>query len=557
MSQIEKIKDNNSIMSRSSGDTTSTAYGITTVEPKKLEEGRKTTTTQLSPAAKEENQPAYSVFSKNEKLLIVIICCLTGIVSPLSANIYFPALNVIQSDLHTSTGLINLTVTVYMVFQGLSPSFWGSLADLWGRRPVYLATLFVYMSSCIGLALSPTYWVLLVLRMLQAVGSSSVIAIGAGVVGDIATPAERGSYFGLFSMGQMLGTVSGPLLGGIISQYLSWRWIFWILLIVGGVFFAVIGVLFPETLRSLVGDGSGYANPTPWQWYKKHYCSSKVIVQEEKEEAYQDEDDSSTIAEHKTKSKFLQVPNITQPFLFLLEKDVTLALVYNGIHYATYYCYLTSTSSQFSLIYKLSEIQIGLCFLCQGMGCTLGSLVQGKLLDRDFRIVAAASSSKQGCDNVTLQDGRVSVDFPIFKARFRSLYLNAGLFQVITLLYGWMLFIRAPLAVVLFLQFIVGFANTSLFNIFQTLMVDLFAERSATITATNNLVRCLLGAVATVVIEPGIQGVGVGCMFTLLGCICVLSNVLVPVLLKMGSTWRSQRLDKLAHHVQQQDELEK
>lgn len=105
--------------------------------------------------------------------------------------------------------MVNLTVTVYMIFQGLSPSFWGSLADLWGRRPVYLATLVVYMGSCIGLALAPKYYVLLILRMLQAFGSSSVIAIGAGVVGDIATPSERGSYFGLFSMGQMLGPVIG------------------------------------------------------------------------------------------------------------------------------------------------------------------------------------------------------------------------------------------------------------------------------------------------------------------------------------------------------------
>jgi MFS family permease len=65
-----------------------------------------------------------------------------------------------------------------MIFQGLSPSFWGSLADIWGRRPVYLGTLIVYMGACVGLAMTPAYWVLLVLRMLQAFGSSSVIAIG-------------------------------------------------------------------------------------------------------------------------------------------------------------------------------------------------------------------------------------------------------------------------------------------------------------------------------------------------------------------------------------------
>jgi MFS family permease len=58
----------------------------------------------------------------------------------------------------TLTELVNLTVTVYMIFQGPSPSFWGSQANIRGRRSVYLATLIVYMGSCIGLALAPIYW---------------------------------------------------------------------------------------------------------------------------------------------------------------------------------------------------------------------------------------------------------------------------------------------------------------------------------------------------------------------------------------------------------------
>ena len=77
-----------------------------------------------------------------------------------------------------------------MILQGISPAFWGSLADVYGRRPIYLSTIIVYIGSCIGLALAPSYPALLVLRMLQAFGSSSVVAVGAGVVGDIATPAE-------------------------------------------------------------------------------------------------------------------------------------------------------------------------------------------------------------------------------------------------------------------------------------------------------------------------------------------------------------------------------
>jgi MFS family permease len=99
-----------------------------------------------------------------------------------------------------------LGVTVYMIFQvlsnarlygllsknwnvktcfylkAISPSFWGALSDVWGRRPVYLSTMLVYVGACIGLAMNDKYWVLLVLRMIQAFGSSSVVAIGAGTI---------------------------------------------------------------------------------------------------------------------------------------------------------------------------------------------------------------------------------------------------------------------------------------------------------------------------------------------------------------------------------------
>lgn len=96
--------------------------------------------------------------------------------------------------------------------------FWGTLADRMGRRPTSLGCLFVLSLACIGLAFVPTsyFWLLMVLRCLQAVGSASTLTIGmragfffrlisfatgAGIIADIATPAERGGFFGVFTMG--------------------------------------------------------------------------------------------------------------------------------------------------------------------------------------------------------------------------------------------------------------------------------------------------------------------------------------------------------------------
>lgn len=67
--------------------------------------------------------PAYTVFSKNKKRFIIFMAMAAGFFSPFSANIYFPALNVIAADLHVTNALVNLTLTTYMIFQGLAPTY--------------------------------------------------------------------------------------------------------------------------------------------------------------------------------------------------------------------------------------------------------------------------------------------------------------------------------------------------------------------------------------------------------------------------------------------------
>jgi MFS family permease len=86
-----------------------------------------------------------------------------------------------------------------MIFQGLAPSFWGPLADKYGRRPIFISTFCVYIGANVGLALSKNYATLMVFRGIQAIGSSATIAIGAGTIGDIAYAGERGGLLGIFS----------------------------------------------------------------------------------------------------------------------------------------------------------------------------------------------------------------------------------------------------------------------------------------------------------------------------------------------------------------------
>lgn len=110
-----------------------------------------------------------------------MLTAFSGLFSPLTANIYFPAIPAISKAFHKSTELINLTVTMYMILQGVAPMVWGTISDRRGRRPITAICLLILSLSCIGLALTPTsdYWLLMVLRCLQAAGSASTIAIGS------------------------------------------------------------------------------------------------------------------------------------------------------------------------------------------------------------------------------------------------------------------------------------------------------------------------------------------------------------------------------------------
>ena len=141
--------------------------------------------------------PVYSVFNERQRQFIVVMVACGGFFSPLSANIYFPALTALAADLRVSNELINLSLTSYMIFQGLAPTIFGDLADMTGRRPTYILGFMIYIGANVGLALQNDYVALLVLRCLQSSGSSGTVALGNGVVADIASSGERGKFMGM------------------------------------------------------------------------------------------------------------------------------------------------------------------------------------------------------------------------------------------------------------------------------------------------------------------------------------------------------------------------
>lgn len=190
--------------------------------------------------------PLHSVFSTKTKVFIICMTVFSTIFSPFSSFIYLPALTPIADAYHRSLGDINLTVTVYQIMQAIAPLFFGDLSDQLGRRPVYMLTFAIYLGANIGLALQNNYAALMVLRAMQSTGSSATVAIGSAVVADLTTPAERGGYITAVQSSVMFAPALAPVLGGILTQYLGWRSVFWFLTIAAALFVVIYVPLVPE-----------------------------------------------------------------------------------------------------------------------------------------------------------------------------------------------------------------------------------------------------------------------------------------------------------------------
>ncbi|KAH9950873.1 major facilitator superfamily domain-containing protein [Amylocystis lapponica] len=453
----------------------------------------------------------YSIYTPSEKWFIVGVSAFAALFSPFTANIYFPAIPTLAAEFHTSIELINLTVTVYMIVQGISPMFWGTLADRWGRRPMTLACMVVLTLSCVGLALVPTkaYYGLMLLRCLQAAGSASTVALGAGIIADIASPQERGTFFGIWNIGPMVGPCIGPVIGGALADGLGWRSIFWFLCIASAVCFVIILLLLPETLRALVGDGS--IPPPPLYKPLIPIIGRNRVVE----------------PDHSTRPPPRGFANPLKLFLY---PDVTLLLVFNAILYSVFYGVTTSISTLFQQTYPfLNETDIGLCFLAIGGGMLFGGVITGQVLDREYK------------RRITPEDVTKDEYFPIEQARLRLLPVYFAVFVAVCIGYGWALEKKVSIAGPLILQIILGYMSVSCMNITQTLIVDLVPTQSSAVTACNNLVRCSFGAGLVSVIDLILNAIGPGWTYVLLAGICVFFSPLMVITRYMGPKWRARR----------------
>ncbi|KAL1682304.1 major facilitator superfamily domain-containing protein [Schizophyllum commune] len=333
-----------------------------------------TEASQIRPPEEEPPLP----YTRRETWFIVLIIAVAGL---FRSNIYFPAIPTLTGVFHKSTSDLNLTVTVYLILQGICkciptpPMIWGPVSDFYGRRPTYLICFIILVMSCLGLALVPTnaFWLLLLLRCLQSAGCSSTTALGSGVIGDISHRKDRGGYYSAFNLGPQVAPVIGPILGGALAGGLGWRSIFWFLFILSSSSWLFLLCFLPETRRTDVASRNAFT---------KLIYTPTIPVVKRSQASIDSAQPTTTTTTTSTPTVTPKRARIRNPLPLFLNPAVSLALAFTAVIYSVWYCVTATISSAFAAKYPfLTEADVGLCYLPIGVGMFLSSAVHGRILD--------------------------------------------------------------------------------------------------------------------------------------------------------------------------------
>ena len=182
----------------------------------------------------------------------VAILVATVLLGTLSMHIVVPVLPDVARDFHVSAGEIQLTITLYLLGVAVGQLIYGPLSDRFGRRPVLLCGLVVYIASMTAAVFAPGLGVLLGARAFQALGGSCALVLGRAIVRDGAEGANVVKNMAKISMALSLTPAVAPIVGASVSGWFGWRMIFVMLAVACSFLLVVLVLALPESNRNKI-----------------------------------------------------------------------------------------------------------------------------------------------------------------------------------------------------------------------------------------------------------------------------------------------------------------
>lgn len=271
--------------------------------------------------------------SKSAKKLFLPVLALCSFLVGFDSIVTIPLIPTIVQDTKTHVSLGGLLVTAYAVAYAFSAPIFGLISDRWGRKRIlFMGTiLFAIATALTGIA--KTFTVLIIFRILSGIGAGMIEPIVYAVVGDNYPYEKRGRAIGIVTSALISASIIGVPLGGYISEWLNWRWTFWLIAFLSILALVAIWISIPKDSMKQ---------------------RSKVPI----------------------KKSFKLISSIYS------SSSVLIALLATLLYYGGLQGMFANLGLFYNLHYDLTSGQIGLILMVAGCGSVIGSILGGKLADR-------------------------------------------------------------------------------------------------------------------------------------------------------------------------------
>lgn len=289
-----------------------------------------------------------------KKFWVTFLVCLLTTSVYIGSAIYTPGVEDVMRVFGVSQVAATLGLSLFVAGYGLGPMLWSPMSEIpqFGRNPIYIGTLFIFVMLQIPVALASNFGMLLAFRFLTGFFGSPVLATGGATVADMYAPSKRAYAISIWGIAAVCGPVLGPLVGGFAAQAEGWTWTIWELMWLSGFAFVVLFFCLPETsannilfrrtsrLRKLTGD-------------QRLKCEPELV------------------SESMTSRELVMMCLVRPLTLNFLEPMVFLLNLYIALVYGLLYVWFESFPIVFVGIYGFNLGQLGLAF----MGILVGAIL--------------------------------------------------------------------------------------------------------------------------------------------------------------------------------------
>ncbi|RIA95125.1 major facilitator superfamily domain-containing protein [Glomus cerebriforme] len=430
-------------------------------------------------------------WSLEKKYFILTLISIGSMLMPIACTITYSATNEIRAEFDVNDMINGLPIACFLVSFG--SLLWASYSDKHQtRKQVYVTGIALLIIASIVCAVSKNIWVYIIMRALQACGVAVVICIGGGIICDIFSNNERGQAYGIFSFGRETGGLIGPVIGGLFTSSLGWRFNFWFLTIFSGVFMLLVIFFLPESF------------PQPQSKFLPTFSSTNA---------------PSIVSTIKTK-RF----NPMAPLALLIYPNVALISFNKIIMTITLYIQNLLIGDLLSTVYGLTTSSVGLIYLVPGLGCMVGSFIGGKCQDW----VVERYKRK---NNLSYE-----LNFP--EIRIKSCWASIILVPLSYLLNGFALDKNFAIYWILISLFIGSFAIEIIFTLTSTYLVDAYPEKSASAIAVSDCLCYIITGTIIVFVSSVKDSLDPLILFSSMAGVSFFSGLFLIIVEIKGKSWR-------------------